>query len=123
MSTPPVQPDPVELALARALAPMHKRVLGVAVGLTAALGVFVVTAFHVVARPPDALSIELLAQYFYGYEVTWRGAFIGAWWAFVAGFVAGWFAAFLRNVSIAIWLMVVRMRANLTETRDFLDHI
>ena len=123
MSAPPVLSDPIELALARAFAPMHKRVLGLAVGLTAALIVFLITAFHVVARPPDALSIELLAQYFYGYSVTWRGALIGAWWAFVAGFVAGWFAAFVRNVFMALWLMVVRMRANLSETRDFLDHI
>jgi hypothetical protein len=123
MSETPAAADPVDVALVRALAPMHKRVLGVAVGLTAAAAIFVVTAFHVIARPTDALSIELLSQYFYGFEVSWRGAFIGAWWAFVAGFVGGWFAAFLRNLTIALWLMVVRVRANLTETRDFLDHI
>lgn len=123
MTTRPVPSDPVERALVRAFAPMHKRVLGLAVGLTAAVLVFLLTAFHVVAQPPDALSIELLAQYFYGYDVTWRGAVIGAWWAFVAGFVGGWFAAFLRNVVMGLWLMVVRVRANLAETRDFLDHI
>lgn len=115
--------DPVELFVARAFAPMHKRALGIAVGLLAALLVFGVTAFHVVVRPANALSIDLLSQYFYGYTVTWPGAFVGAWWAFVAGFVGGWFGAFMRNLAVGLWLMVVRVRANLGETRDFLDHI
>lgn len=121
----PVSPsvDPVDLFVAKAFAPMHKRALGLAVGLSAALVIFGLTAFHVILRPADALSIELLAQYFYGYTVTWPGAFVGAWWAFVAGFVAGWFAAFMRNLAVGLWLMVVRVRANLGETRDFLDHI
>jgi hypothetical protein len=115
--------EPIEVALERAFAPMHKRVLGVAVGLTAAIVIFLITAYHVVVRPPDGLNISLLSIYFYGYEVSWRGALIGAWWAFVAGFVGGWFAAFLRNFVIALWLMVVRIRASFTEARDFLDHI
>jgi hypothetical protein len=114
---------PVELVIAWAFAPMHKRVLGLALGINAALLVWLVTAFHVVARPPGARSIEALSQIFFGYEISWRGAFIGAWWAFVAGFVAGWFAAFLRNLVFATWLALVRLRANLAETRDFLDHI
>jgi hypothetical protein len=117
-----VSSEPIEVVLARAFAPMHKRVLGLSVGITAALVVFLVTAYHVIVRP-DGLSIELLSVFFYGYEVSWRGAFIGAWWAFVAGFVGGWFAAFMRNLIIALWLMVVRMRANMNEARDFLDHI
>lgn len=116
-------PPPIEIALARAFAPMHKRVMGIAVGITAGVTVWLLTAFHVVARPPDALSIEALSQVFYGYAVTWRGAFVGAWWAFVAGFVAGWFAAFLHNLTLALWLTLVRVKANLHETRDFLDQI
>lgn len=123
MSSVPPAVDPVDLFVARAFAPMHKRALGVAVGLVAALLVFGLTAFHVVVRPENPLSIELLSQYFYGYTVTWPGALVGAWWAFVSGFVGGWFAAFMRNLAVGLWLMVVRVRANLSETRDFLDHI
>jgi hypothetical protein len=116
-------PPSVDTLLAWAFAPMHKRALGLAVGLTLAAVVFLLTAFHVVAKPAGAASIELLAQYFYGYTVTWTGACVGAWWAFIMGFVAGWFAAFVRNVALAVWLMVIRIRTNLVETRDFLDHI
>jgi hypothetical protein len=122
MVTQAQQPPRVEAALVRAFAPMHKRALGVAVGVTAALGVFLLTAFHVVTRP-EGIRLELLSVYFYGYDVTWRGAFVGAWWAFVGGFVAGWFTAFMRNVAVAIRLTVLRVRFDLEQTRSFLDHI
>jgi hypothetical protein len=118
-----VAPGSVEAMLAWAFAPMHKRALGLAVGLTLAIIAFLVTAFHVVAQPDDGPSIGLLAQYFYGYSPTWAGACVGAWWAFVMGFVAGWFGAFVRNFALALWLMGIRIKANLAETRDFLDHI
>jgi hypothetical protein len=109
--------------LALAFAPVHKRALGVAVGLTFALVLFAVTAFHVVAQLERAPKIALLAQYFYGYEVTWNGAFIGAFWGFVTGFVAGWFVAFVRNLITAIYVFMVRAKAELKQTADFLDHI
>lgn len=106
-----------------AFAPVHKRALGVATGLTAGLALFAVTAFHVIVQPPVGPPIQLLAQYFYGYEISWRGALVGLWWGFVVGFVAGWFIAFVRNLALATWIFVVRTRAELTQTRDFLDHI
>ena len=70
----------IELMLARAAAPMHKRVLGLAIGLTAATAIWLLTMFHVLVRPRGALPIELLSQIFYGFAVTWRGALIG-WWS------------------------------------------
>ena len=109
--------------LQRVFAPLHKMALGLAVGVTAGLCVFVLTAFHVIVAPPDALNIWLLSHYFYGYDVTWRGAFIGFWWAFVSGFAAAWFLAFMRNLALAIWVFVVRTKAELSQTSDFLDHI
>lgn len=115
--------DPVERALRRAFAPYHKRVLGIASGTVAAVMVFAVTVFHVVAAPSRALNLALLAQYFYGYDVTWRGAFVGAWWAFVAAFVAGWFAAFVYNLVLATKLFFLRSKADLSRVTDFLDHI
>jgi hypothetical protein len=118
-----VDADPLEGTLRRAFAPLHKRTLGLASGIVAALAVFAVTAFHIVAAPPEAANIQLLAQYFYGYDVTWRGAVIGAWWSFVAAFVAGWFVAFVRNFVLATWLFLVRAKVDLARTTDFLDHI
>lgn len=108
--------------LALAFAPIHKRALGTAVGITSGVLLFAVTAFHVIARP-DSSGLYLLNQYFYGYEISWRGAFIGLFWGFITGFVAGWFLAFVRNFMTALFIFVVRARAELVQTADFLDHI
>lgn len=104
-------------------APVHKRALGVAVGLTAGAIIFLVTVFHVIVQPPGAANLALLNQYFYGYEVSAKGAAIGAFWASVSGFVAGWFLAFVRNLCVALWVRYLSARAELANTYDFLDHI
>jgi hypothetical protein len=114
--------DLVKRVFVYAFATLHKRALGVAVGLTLALVVAAVTLFHMIARPND-VPIHLIAEYFYGYDTTWRGMAVGAWWAFVAGFVGGWFLAFVRNFVVATWMFVIRAKATLSQTQDFLDHI
>ena len=110
-------------ALALAFAPVHKRALGIAVGAVVGLAVFAVTAFHVIVQPVDGLNLGLLAHYFSGYDVSWRGAFVGLFWGFFTGFVAGWFVAFVRNFVIAIRVFTLRTKAELAQTKDFLDHI
>jgi hypothetical protein len=106
-----------------AFAPIHKKLLGIALGAVAGLGLFALTAFHVVVHPDPALPIALLSQYFYGYDVSWPGAFIGLFWGFFTGFVFGWFVAFVRNFVFAIRIFLLRSKAELTQTKDFLDHI
>jgi len=121
MSDPrPADALPGELALA--FLPLHKRAFGMAFGAAAGLLVFGITAITLV-RPHADIRLELLAEYFYGYSVSWSGAFIGLAWAFVSGFVAGWFIAFCRNLVIAVSLWLTRTRAELDAGRDFLDHI
>lgn len=109
--------------LTYAFAPIHKRALGVAAGSVVGSLLFVVTAFHVMTQPVNAPPLELLAQYFYGYTVSWLGAFIAFFWGGMSGFVLGWFAALVRNLSVSISVFVVKTRANLKQTADFLDHI
>ncbi len=116
--------DALPPRLLLAFAPLHKRALGLAFGTACALLVFGVTVVHLLfVRPRDALNLYLLGQYFYGYTVSWTGAFIGAWWGFFTGFVAGWFLAFARNFALALSLFITRTRAELQQSRDFLDHI
>jgi hypothetical protein len=112
---------PAKLALI--CAPVHKRALGLAVGLTAGGLIWLVTAFHVVVKPTGAPNLALLSEYFYGYDVSWKGAVVGAFWASVAGFVAGWFLAFVRNLCVAIRVRYLNARAELLNTHDFLDYI
>lgn len=113
---------PPELALA--FRPLHKRALGMAVGLASGLTLFAVTAMGILrSGHPDMPDLALLRHFFAGYEVSWRGAFIALLWGFATGFVAGWFTAFCRNLVIAASLFISRTRAELAQTRDFLDHI
>ena len=107
--------------LALAFAPLDKRAFGVALGCAAGLVFFAATAI-VLLRDAN-VSLHLLAQYFYGYTVTWGGAFVGLLWGFVVGFVAGWFIAFCRNLALAISIFISRTRGELGATADFLDHI
>jgi hypothetical protein len=115
--------DASSARLVYATAPMHKRAFGIAVGVTAGTLIFLVTAFHLIVNSPDALNIALLGQYFFGYEVTWRGALIGLGWGFATGFVAGWFVAFIRNLVVTVTVFALKTRAELEQTSDFLDHI
>ncbi|MDX1577177.1 MAG: hypothetical protein R3266_01780 [Gemmatimonadota bacterium] len=112
---------PREAALA--FAPLHKRALGVALGVMGALVVAGVTAFHVIFLERDPTLLHLLGQYFAGYRPDVSGIFVGAFWGFVTCFVFGWFAAFLRNFILATLLFFARTREELAQTRDFLDHI
>lgn len=123
----PGEPDevPVELPPEEVLlfAPVDKRAFGVAIGAAAAAGLIGLTVFQLVVHPNPSVDLALLAQYFAGYSVSWPGMAIGALWAFAVGFVAGWFTAFMRNLVLAISLFMLRSRAELDDSRDFLDHI
>lgn len=117
-------PDRLDRAVALAFAPMDKLAFGVAVGCASGLTVFLVTAVRLLRLPSEtSTDFALLAQFFAGYTESWGGALIGMAWAFAVGAVVGWFAAFVRNLVLAVWLLVVRARADLAATRDFLDHI
>jgi hypothetical protein len=120
---PGVREPPLPRELLLAFSPVHKSAFGIAIATVCALLVFGVTALTIQQPPASRVRLELLAVYFRGYSVTWAGALIGAGWATVAGFVFGWFLAFSRNLVVAISLFVIRTRAQLAETRDFLDHI
>jgi len=117
-----VRPSESAPDLLLAFYPLDKAAFGAAVGVAAALVVFLATAI-VLLRGNHAIRLELLAFYFRGYSVSWGGALIGAVWAGFVGFVFGWFAAFCRNLMLTVSLFVIRTRAELAQTRDFLDHI
>ncbi len=111
---------PSELLLA--FAPLHKAAFGAAVGAACGLLVFGFTALTLL-RHVTGVNLELLSVYFRGYSLSWTGALIGGAWGGFVGFVFGWFTAFCRNLVLAVSLFVIRTRAELARTRDFLDHV
>lgn len=112
-------PLPVSLAFA----PLHKRAFGTATGTAAGLGVFILTLLDLARNSAEQSPLELLNEYFAGYSVSVTGAFVGLLWGFATAFILGWFVAFCRNFVVAASIFWIRTRAQLTATRDFLDHI
>jgi hypothetical protein len=55
--------------------------------------------------------------------VTWPGAFVGAAWAAVIGFACGWLLGFTHNRTIDGWLLLTRIRTDLSQRRNFVDHL
>ena len=117
------QPDGGDLRLSLAFAPLHKRAFGIAVGSAVGSALFAATLAYWMRGPTGEAGMWLLGQYFAGYSISLGGAFIGLAWGFATGFVAGWFVAFCRNFAIAVSVFVIRTKAELAETREFLDHI
>lgn len=114
--------DP-ERQLLLAFAPIHKRALGIATGTAVALLMALLTIIALLHDPQGRFPLHLLSAYFAGYDVSWRGVLVGAGWGFGVGFIAGWFVAFCRNLAVAISIFAIRTRAEVAQTRDFLDHI
>jgi hypothetical protein len=124
-TTIPVTPEeaPVIPAMLYAFAPLHKRAFGVAVGTAGALFMALLTTGGLLLPRGGEFPLHLLQQYFAGYSVSWPGVLVGAAWGFLVASVCGWFAAFCRNLALAISAFFIRTRAELQATREFLDHI
>jgi len=112
---------PLEDALA--FAPIHKRHFGTAIGSAAGLSIAIFTLIDVLFHSENDSPLQLLSEYFYGYEVSYPGILIGAGWGFFVGWVGGWFVAFCRNFVLATAVFWVRAKANLRASSEFFDHI
>jgi hypothetical protein len=110
-------------ALELAFAPVHKAAFGTATGVAGALFMMTITVIKILSPRAQDFPLGLLAQYFAGYSTTWGGVLVGAVWGFTVAFVAGWFVAFCRNLALAIVAFSYRTRAEMAQTREFLDHI
>ena len=84
--------------------------------------IFFATIGLVVKGGIVSVYLQLLNQYFFGYTVTVKGAFIGMAYGFLWGFLFGWLFAYLRNFFIAYYIYRIKRRAELLTFRDFLDH-
>jgi hypothetical protein len=111
-----------ESLIVAAFARIDAVALGCAFGLVAGLAIFTATIV-LVAKGGDPVGprLALLGEYFVGYTVTPLGSFVGFAYGAVLGFGAGWLLASLRNLYLAIYLHVVRVRSQLSSIHDVLD--
>jgi len=111
-----------ETPLLHAFAPLHRAAMGVAWGVVTGGLLAVATAVPVI-KDNDFLSFGLLAQFFWGYSLSWRGVFVALLWGFGVGFVLGYGFALIRNATIWLWLTIVRSQAEMDQYSDLLDHL
>ncbi len=109
-----------EEILAPALARMDKLAFAVSVGTASGLLIFLATLW-LVLKGGDVVgpNLRLLENYFFGYTVTVKGAFLAFAYAFLWGFLLGWLIAYLRNLFLAIYLYRARKKAEMLSIRDF----
>jgi protoporphyrinogen oxidase len=113
-----------EKMLSRTFARMDKLAFATAVGSVLGLLLFLATVWLVIkGGHVVGANLRLLSQYFAGYTVTVKGAFIAFSYSFVWGFLFGWLLAYLRNLSLALYIYGVKRKAELLSLKDFFDHL
>jgi hypothetical protein len=77
---------------------LNATVQGLVTGIIAGLGIFIATNW-LVLKGGDVVGphLGLLGQFFIGYKVTFVGSLIGFAYAFVTGFLIGYFVARIYN--------------------------
>ncbi len=112
-----------EKILARTFARIDNPAFAIASGSFSGLLFFMATIWLVI-KGGDVVgpNLRLLSQYFIGYTVTAKGAFIASGYGFLWGFLFGWLFAYLRNLFLAFFIYRVKRKAELLSIKDFFDH-
>jgi hypothetical protein len=116
------KPPGADKAIIEAFARLDSTALGMALGTVSGLAVFLATI--VLLLKGGAVvgpKLALLGQFFFGYTVTLKGAFIGLVYGFVSGFILGWLIGFFRNSLVSVYLRALKTRATLTSSLDSID--
>ncbi|MFH1980819.1 MAG: FAD-dependent oxidoreductase [Pseudomonadota bacterium] len=113
-----------ENLFSRVFTRMDKFAFGTAVGAVTGMVICLATLWLVIKGGPlVGPKMRLLAQFFFGYTVTVKGAAIGSMYGFITGFFTGWLFAFLRNLFFALYLYKIRKTAEFNSLKDLLDRI
>jgi hypothetical protein len=115
--------DPTEKLIVQSLARLDGVALGVALGTLFGLIVFLATNILILKGGSEiGPNLALLSQYFIGYEVTFGGSLIGLAYGSLAGFVFGWLIAILRNIIVAIYLHLLKIKRNISAVNEYIDN-
>jgi protoporphyrinogen oxidase len=113
----------LEKLLMRAFARIDKLGFATALGSVGSLLIFLATIL-LALKGGEVVgpNLQLLSQYFTGYTVTVKGAFIGMAYTFWWLFLFGWLFAYLRNLFIAFYVYRVKRKTEVLRFTDFIDH-
>ena len=108
----------------RAFARIDKLALAIALGSVWGLAIFIATLLLIIEGGKVAdRNLQLLSQYFIGYTITVKGAFIGMGYSFFWGFIWGWLFAYLRNLSLGYLINRAKSKAESSSFRNLMDYI
>lgn len=77
---------------------LSKRALALSLGIIWSVSVFLATIY--VMFKGGGNTLVLLQQFYWGYNISWGGAFLGLIYGFIWGFIAGWLIALLYNAFV-----------------------
>jgi hypothetical protein len=75
---------------------LNKRAFALSTGITLGFAILVVTFMFVIFNY-EGRQLSKLHGLFFGYTVSWWGAFIGLVWGIIYGVIGGWIFAWLYN--------------------------
>jgi protoporphyrinogen oxidase len=111
--------DPATVVIRRAFARIDGVALGAALSAVSALYVFLPTVWLIITGTQRLdPGLYLLSQYFIGYKVSWRGAFLGLFYGAAVGFVFGWSLASLRNGLLRLYLRLVKIMEEIRSLQE-----
>ncbi len=114
----------IEKLLIRSFARIDKFAFASSCGTLAGLLIFSATIWLIVRGGENVgLHLQLISNYFIGYTVTVKGAFIAFAYAFFSGFIFGWTFAYMRNLFLALYLYHVKKKNELLSLKDMIDYL
>lgn len=109
--------------LLKAFSRMDELAFAVSIGAVSGLMVFLATLWLTIkGGTVVGPHLSLLSNYFVGYTVTVKGAFIAFAYSFSWGFLFGWLFAYLRNLFVAYYIYRTKRKAELLSLSDLFDH-
>lgn len=75
---------------------LSKKALALSFGILWGAMVFLATIY--VLLRGGGHTLVLLQQFYWGYNISWGGAFLGLIYGFAGGFIFGWFFGLVYNV-------------------------
>lgn len=108
----------------KTFARMDKFALAIATGAVCGLIPFIATLWLLIkGGEVVGPNLRLLSQYFIGYTVSVKGAFIALMYSFLWGFLFGWLFAYLRNFFFAYIIYRARKKAAAVSLKDFFEYL
>jgi hypothetical protein len=115
--------ETVKEAFAEAFPKLDRVALGLSIGTVAGLLLFLATLILVLKGGAVVPNLALLAQYFPGYSLTVSGSLLGLSYGFLTGFAGGWGYAFFRNITVFLYMALIRRRAERLVLRKLLEYV